>query len=68
MTDEQKTEEKKLEPAYLGDGVYARFDGFHILLSVNHHLNEVVALEPQVLKALNAYAESINKFYGTKHF
>jgi hypothetical protein len=28
---------------YLGDGVYASFDGEHIWLAVNHHSNKVVA-------------------------
>ena len=33
---------------YLGDGVYASFDGFQIWLAVNHHENKVIALEPSV--------------------
>jgi hypothetical protein len=44
---------------YLGDGVYASFDGYHIWLAVNHHTNKVVALEPDVLKALNLYADRV---------
>ena len=28
---------------YLGDGVYASFDGFQIWLAVNHHENKVSA-------------------------
>jgi hypothetical protein len=43
--------------AYLGDGVYASFDGYQIWLAVNHHENKQVALEPQVLGALLEYAE-----------
>ena len=35
---------------YLGDGVYASFDGYQIWLAVNDHNNKVIALEPQVLK------------------
>jgi hypothetical protein len=46
-------------PAYLGDGVYASFDGYRIWLSVNHHTNDVVALEPQVFYALVRYGGSI---------
>lgn len=41
---------------YLGDGVYASFDGFQTWLAVNHHENKVVALEPQVMAALFEYA------------
>lgn len=37
---------------YLGDGVYASFDGYHIWLAVNHHGNDVVALEQPVMDAL----------------
>ena len=43
---------------YLGDGVYAHFDGYSIGLSVNDHRNEpAVWLEPQVLAALNQFAQ-----------
>lgn len=48
----------KIDPDYLGDGVYASFDGYNIRLHVGDHRNEaVVALEPCVLAALNRYAE-----------
>jgi hypothetical protein len=43
------------EPEYLGDGVYASFDGYQVWLAVNDHRNQVVALEPSVLAALVAY-------------
>jgi hypothetical protein len=41
---------------YLGDGVYATFDGYQVWLAVNDHKNVVVALEPNVLFALADYA------------
>lgn len=43
---------------YLGDGVYANFDGMHILLRVNSHENEEseIALEWQVFVALMGFA------------
>lgn len=44
---------------YLGDGVYASCDGYQIWLAVNHHENKQVALEPQVLRALVAYAARV---------
>lgn len=43
----------------LGDGVYASFDGYHIWLAVNDHANNVVALEPAVMEALNQYAREL---------
>ncbi len=44
---------------YIGDGVYASFDGYHVWLAVNHHTNKVVALEPQVIENFNKYVEDI---------
>jgi len=41
---------------HLGDGVYASFDGYHVNLAVNHHLNHVVALDTDVVQALVGYA------------
>ena len=50
---------------YLGDGVYASFDGFQIWLAANHHKNVVIALEPSVFDALIAYREKlIEKYVG----
>jgi len=46
--------------AYLGDGVYASFDGYQIWLAVNHHENKQVAMEPTVLLSLLAYAERVH--------
>ena len=37
---------------YLGDGAYARFDGYAIWLAANHPSNETVALEPDVMERL----------------
>lgn len=44
---------------YLGDGVYASFDGYQIWLAANHHENRVIALEPAVLMLLINYAQRI---------
>lgn len=41
-----------MEKTYLGNGVYASFDGYQIWLAVNHHTNTVVALEPNMFNAL----------------
>jgi hypothetical protein len=44
---------------YLGDGVYASFDGYQIWLAVSDHTNKVIALEPEVLNALVNYAKEL---------
>ena len=45
---------------YLGDGVYAIFDGFGIWLHANDHRcpTDRIYLEPSVLQALNRFAKS----------
>jgi hypothetical protein len=48
-------------PQYLGDGVYASFDGYHVNLAVNDHRNHAVALEPAVLEALVRYVNSLRE-------
>ena len=41
---------------YLGDAVYASYDGYHIWLGLNDHRNKkLIALEPNVLAALIRY-------------
>lgn len=47
--------EERKEPAYLGDGVYISHDGWHVWLAANHHLNRVIALEPNVLLLMAAW-------------
>jgi len=59
MTTSASTPTFDPQDTYLGDGVYASFDNYQIWLAVNHHENKQVALEPQVLKALLAYAERV---------
>jgi hypothetical protein len=44
---------------YLGDGVYASFDGYQVWLAVNHHENLQVAIEPKVMRQLFAYASRV---------
>jgi type II secretory pathway component PulM len=46
---------------YLGDGVYASFDGYQIWLAVNHHENKQVALEPAVFARLCQYVEMLKE-------
>lgn len=49
------------KPRYLGDGVYVDFDGFGISISVNHHENKVVFLEPEVADNLVKYINETKK-------
>lgn len=50
---------QRMQDVYLGDGVYASFDGYQIWLAVNHHENKVVALDPSVMDTLVRYANSV---------
>lgn len=50
-----------MKPKYLGDGVYASFDGYQIWLSVNDDQHPTIALEPEVMTALIEYSEEIKK-------
>lgn len=49
------------ESVYLGDAVYASFDGYHIWLHTSNGVetSNEIALEPPVYKALVRYAQSI---------
>lgn len=47
-----------VKPEYLGDGVYASFDGYMVGLTTGSHDAGVqVYLEPSVFEALTRYAE-----------
>lgn len=52
-------------PRYLGDGVYASFDGYHIWLQTgSHHEHEAtnrIALDPEVFTALLQYQGAVNR-------
>lgn len=47
--------------AYLGDGVYAEFDGIGVILRTAHHTDkecvDLIYLEGYVLKSLNEFYE-----------
>ena len=46
-----------IEGRYLGDGVYASFDGYHIILDLRAQDSTTrIALEPTVFKELMRYA------------
>lgn len=48
--------EGPINARYLGDGVYAWFDGYHILLDLRGQDNTTkIAMEPEVLYAFDKY-------------
>ena len=53
MTNQNKT--------YLGDAVYAEFDGYHVILTTEDGISVTnnIALEPQVYQALATYVNQI---------
>jgi len=52
-----------MKKVYLGDSVYANFDGYHIILTTENGYPDDprnrIALEPAVLSALNQYRDAI---------
>ena len=53
--------EGERQQTYLGDGVYASFDGYQIWLRVDREFGHVeqIALEPDVIIQLTAYADKV---------
>lgn len=53
---------------YLGDSVYAEFDGFAIVLTTENGdgPSNTIVLEPQVLTALNNFVERIKNIKATQ--
>jgi hypothetical protein len=57
------------EESYLGDGLFATFDGWQMILRAPREDGDHwVALEPQTFLALVRFAKSINEKYNVKHF
>lgn len=55
----------KIEPTYLGDAVYASYDGYAVVLTTGHHdpklARAVIVMEPEVLWALDTYRKNIER-------
>jgi len=55
-----------MNPIYLGDGVYACFDGYHVWLTTGTHVideaDNKIALEPEVLVAFMEYLKRHAEF------
>ena len=51
---------------YLGDAVYATFDGYHIWLRTSNGVSftNEVALEPSVLDALDVYRQRLKEHFS----
>jgi hypothetical protein len=62
---------KKMQfPEYLGDSVYAGFDGYHVWLNTQNGYPDdprnAIALEPPVLEALNRYVSKLREHFANK--
>lgn len=51
---------------YIGDAVYASFDGYAVVLAVNHHDNKVVVLEPEVWENLVRFVNNLSEIIVEK--
>ena len=51
--------------SYLGDAVYASFDGYQISLRTGDGNNQRIALEPEVYQALVRYVQALKR--GAQH-
>ena len=52
---------QKVIEEYLGDGLYAKYDGFHIVLMANSHISptDTVYLDPHVFASLQRFVDRI---------
>ena len=50
-----------MRPEYLGDGVIAGYDGWHIELSLDGKPGSTIYLEPIVMEKLIAYYKTVTK-------
>lgn len=56
------------DETYLGDGLYASFDGYQFLLRAPREGGDSeIYLEPPVLRAFQDYVEAIRKRYATMY-
>jgi hypothetical protein len=67
MTDTRSGTTK--DESYIGDGLYAVFDGWQLVLRAGRHDGvHWVALEPEVYFNLVRFAQYLNDKYGVDHF
>ena len=55
-----------MKKTYLGDGVYAEFDGYQIVLTTENGIDVTnrICLEPAVLAALDRFVKFLTKELG----
>jgi hypothetical protein len=62
-------EDLAVNEIYLGDGLYASFDGWQILLRApRENGDHMVALEPEVFNSLLGFARQVNERHNVRHF
>lgn len=50
-----------VEPVYLGDGLYASYNGYHLMLkTVGEDQENVIFLEPEVFDNLMEFAKRVD--------
>lgn len=68
LSERQMTPEERKNHAYIGDGVYAEFDGFGLILRTGNHqdhkCDNKIYLEDDVLKSLNIFYEHIRAYHA----
>lgn len=58
--------EKKLDESYLGDGLFAMFDGWQVMLRAPREGGDHwVALEPEVMHALAVWLRKVQALHDT---
>lgn len=59
MSDGPEPIDSSMPQAYLGDGVYARWDGYHVILDLRGQGSDwhEIALDPTVRKALDDFVK-----------
>jgi hypothetical protein len=54
-----------MEDRYLGDGVYASFDGYHVILDLRAQFPpQKIALDPSVRVAVSAYFADLDREFA----
>jgi len=63
------SEENAKDESYLGDGLYAKFDGWQIILRAPRDGGDHwVGIDPHIFQAMLRFTDRINKKYKVEHF
>lgn len=63
IKDRQQEFASLRQPMYLGDSVYASWNGYHVKLFTDDGHKQVIYLDDQVRSALAAYFKHIHEFH-----